>query len=75
MRTPLNANITMCKVEGYWNVIFDYVSVEFRSTHPLAFVLSAFGIRRTIHLDLYDEPFASFTPTASQGRLVVLILT
>ena len=49
MRTPLNANITICKVEGYWNVIFDYVSVEFRSTHPLAFV---------------HEPFASFTPTA-----------
>lgn len=58
MHTPLNANITICKAEGYWNVIFDYVSVEFRSTHPLAFV---------------HEPFASFTPTASQGRLVVII--
>ncbi len=44
MRTPLNANITICKVEGCWNVIFDYVSVEFRSTHPLAFVLTAIDI-------------------------------
>ena len=62
MHTPLNANITICKVEGYWNVIFDYVSVEFRSTHPLAFVLTAigttvpFGISYTNHLPHLHQP-------------------
>jgi hypothetical protein len=56
MHTPLNANITICKVEGYWNVIFDYVSVEFRSTHPLAFVLTAFGYRTTNHLPHLHQP-------------------
>ncbi len=50
MRTPLNANITICKVEGYWNVIFDYVSVEFLSTHPLVIVLTAIDICTTNHL-------------------------
>ena len=66
MRTPLNANITICKVEGYWNVIFDYVSVEFLSTHPLAFVLTAFGYRTTNHLAFCTSPFISSTPTAPQ---------